>query len=92
MKDKKGSHPVDVAEYAIAKGIDREPAFCWWVPYTIRKRDAIIAAVRLRARKATHKYGIEIPYMMSSQQKDWMRRTVIGSGKTRSIRRCTTML
>ena len=29
LKDMKESHPVDVAEYAIAKGIDREPAFCW---------------------------------------------------------------
>ena len=29
LKDIKKSHSVDVAEYAIAKGIDREPAFCW---------------------------------------------------------------
>ena len=53
-----------MAEYAKACGIDDEPAFCWWVPYTLRKRDRIIAAVNSRVRKATHKYGIEIPTSM----------------------------
>jgi hypothetical protein len=27
----------------------------------MKKRDVIIAAVKARARKVTHKYGIEIP-------------------------------
>jgi hypothetical protein len=50
-----------VAEFAIAKRIDDEPAFKWWVPYTICKRDVIISAVKSRARKTTHKYGDELP-------------------------------
>jgi hypothetical protein len=33
----------------------------WWVPYTLRKRDVILSAVKSRIRKTTHKYGIEIP-------------------------------
>ena len=33
---------------------------CWWVPYTLKKRDTIIPAVTIRVRKVTHKYGIEI--------------------------------
>ena len=37
--------------------------------YTIKKRDTIIAAVRPRARKATHKYGIEIPYDVKSAER-----------------------
>ena len=41
--------------------MDSEPAFAWWVPYTLRKRDRIIAAINLRVKKQTHKYGIEIP-------------------------------
>lgn len=61
LADMKESHPVEVAEYAKARGIDREPAFAWWVPYTMRKRDVILAAVKQRIRKTTHKYGIEIP-------------------------------
>ena len=34
----KESHPVEVAEYARARGIDKEPAFEWWVPHTLKKR------------------------------------------------------
>ena len=61
MKDLKESHPVEVAEYAKARGIHDEPAFAWWVPYTLRKRDVILSAVKHRLRKQTHKYGIEVP-------------------------------
>ena len=61
LKDLKESHPVEVAEYAKANSIADEPAFAWWVPYTLRKRDVIISAVKNRIRKTTHKYGIEIP-------------------------------
>ena len=48
LKDLKESNPIDVAEYANPRGIDDEPAFKWWVPYTLRKRDNIIAAVKAR--------------------------------------------
>ena len=61
LKDLKESHPVETAEFAKARGIMNEPAFIWWVPYTLRKRDAIISAVKMRVRKTTHKYGIEVP-------------------------------
>ena len=61
LKDMKESHPVEVAEFARARGIADEPAFCWWVPYTLRKRDVILSAVKSRIRKTTHKYGIEMP-------------------------------
>jgi hypothetical protein len=45
-------------------GINHEPAFNWWVPHVLRKRDRIISAVAKRfARflKRTHKFDIEIP-------------------------------
>ena len=61
LKVLKESNPVDVAEFSIARGIDDEPAFSWWVPYTMKKRKAIISAITARARKVSHKYGIEIP-------------------------------
>ena len=54
-------HPVETAEYARARGISNEPAFTWWVPYTLRKQEVILAVVKNRIRKMTHKYGIEIP-------------------------------
>ena len=57
----KESHPVQVAEYARARGIDEEPVFEWWVPHTLKKRHVIQAALKKGVRKTTHKYGIEIP-------------------------------
>ena len=60
LADMKESHPVEVAEYARALGIDKEPAFKWWVPHTLKKRQVILAALKKRIRKTTHKYGIEI--------------------------------
>lgn len=57
----KESHPVEVAEFAKARSISDEPAFAWWVPYTLKKREVILSAVKSRLRKTTHKYGIEIP-------------------------------
>ena len=41
----KESYLVQVAEYAVAKCIANKPDFSWWVPYTIKKRNAIIAAI-----------------------------------------------
>ena len=61
LADMKEVHLVETAEYARARGISSEPAFTWWVPYTLRKREVIHAAVKNRIRKTTHKYGIEIP-------------------------------
>jgi len=59
LKQMKESHPVETAEFAKARGIDDEVAFAYWVPYTLRKRGVIVSAVR--ARKTSHKYGIELP-------------------------------
>jgi Reverse transcriptase (RNA-dependent DNA polymerase) len=53
--------PVEVAEYAVTKSIDKEPAFAWWVPWTLKKRESIISAVNNRHLKRTHKFGIELP-------------------------------
>ena len=61
LKDMKESYPVQTAEFATSRGIHEEPAFTWWVPYTLRKRDVIISSVKARIRKTSHKYGKEIP-------------------------------
>ena len=61
LKDLKESHPVELAEFAKSRGIQAEPAFAWWVPYVLRKRDIILSKVNARLRKTTHKYGIELP-------------------------------
>ena len=61
LKDLKESNPVEVAEFAEARGIADKPAFVWWVPYTTGNRDVILSAIKLRIRKTTHKYGIKTP-------------------------------
>ena len=52
---------METAEYARTRGISNEPAFAWWVPYTLRKPEVILAVVKNQIRKTTHKYGIKIP-------------------------------
>jgi hypothetical protein len=57
----KESNPIEVAECAVAQGIDHEPTFSWWVPLVLKKRDRIISAVNKRYLKCMHKFGIEVP-------------------------------
>ena len=61
LKDLKESNPIEVAEYAKAKDIATEPAFRWWLPHVLKRRDRLISAVKSRVKKTTHKYGIEVP-------------------------------
>ena len=46
LKDMRISHPIEVAEFARARKIESEPAFLWWVPFTLRKRDIILSALK----------------------------------------------
>ncbi len=67
ISDLKESHPVQTAEFALTVGINHKPAFNWWVPHVLKKRDRIISLVKQRlARylKRTHKFGIEVPKMV----------------------------
>ena len=43
LADVKESNPIEAAEYSFARGINDEPAFAWWVNYTLKKRDQIIS-------------------------------------------------
>ena len=61
LKDFKESHPVQLVKYAVAARIADEPAFAWWVPYTLRKRSRIIAKIKSKYWIRTHKFGIKIP-------------------------------
>ena len=61
LKNIKESYPVQLAEYAVSNNLDKEPAFAWWVPFTLRKRKAIIEKIKSKYWQKTHKYGIRIP-------------------------------
>ncbi|KAL7539643.1 hypothetical protein ACHAXR_009466 [Thalassiosira sp. AJA248-18] len=64
LSDLKEYHPVVTAEYAVRQGISHEPAFNYWVPHELKKRDRIISLVRqqkTRYLKRNQKFGIELP-------------------------------
>ena len=50
-----------MAEFATAHGLQDEPAFIWWVPYTLKQCNRIISAVNKCSLKRSHKFGIELP-------------------------------
>ena len=61
MKDLKDSYPIELAEYAVQQRIDKLPAFAWWVPHVLKKRESIISKLKTKYWQRTHKYGIRIP-------------------------------
>lgn len=62
LKDLKESHPIQVAEYAVAKEIAHEPAFAWWVKSVLRRRNRIISVAKTRYARTDQKFGIELPH------------------------------
>ncbi|CAJ1931864.1 unnamed protein product, partial [Cylindrotheca closterium] len=62
LKTAKEAYPIQVAKYAVANKLVSEPAFSWWVPYTLKKCDRILKAVKRRAlTRKTEKFGLELP-------------------------------
>ena len=61
LKVVKESNPIELADYAVNNKIDNEPAFKWWVPYTLRKRERIVKRVKAKYWRTTHKFGIRLP-------------------------------
>ena len=65
----KNTNLVEVAEYAVASKIDEKPSFKWWVSKTLRKRQAIVAKVKSRYWRTTHKFEIELPHSVEEAYK-----------------------
>jgi hypothetical protein len=61
LVDLKDSNPVELAEYAVANRIQEEPAFKWWVADVLRRRNRIIAKLKRRYWRVTHKFGVRLP-------------------------------
>jgi hypothetical protein len=61
LADLKEINPVKVPEYAVVNNLLDAPAFLWWGPHVLKKRSRIIADVKKRYHKRTHKFGIEVP-------------------------------
>ena len=69
LKDIKESYPVQVAEFALASRISMDPAFAWWVPFVLKKRNQILAKVKSKYWLRTHKFGICIPKSVEEAKK-----------------------
>ena len=69
LKDIKKSYPVEVDEFALATRISMEPAFAWWVPFVLKKRNRILAKVKSKYWLRTHKFGIRIPKSVEEARK-----------------------
>ena len=57
-------HPIQIAKYAIAHGIQHEPACNWWIHHVLMKRDRIIFMVRWHSAwylKRIHELGLVLP-------------------------------
>ena len=46
-----------------------EPAFAWWVPFVLKKRNRILAKVKSKYWLRTHKFGIRIPKSVEEAKK-----------------------
>jgi len=65
LSEMKESFPVETAEYAVEHRLNEEPAFAWWVDWTLKKSKRIINKVKSKYWERTHKYGIKIPHSVA---------------------------
>ena len=65
----KESNPIEVDNFVKSRGIDDDPAFAWWVPHNLRKRDMIISNINARVSRKTHKFGIGVPPSINQAKK-----------------------
>jgi hypothetical protein len=61
LSDLKDSHPIEVAEYAVAYKIVEQPTFGWWAKQALKKHDCHIKKAKSCSWKQTHKFGVELP-------------------------------
>ena len=66
LKTLKETNPVQVAEYARGNQIDLEPAFDWWVPIVLRRRNRLIKGALSRHQRTGFKFGIRLPTSIKS--------------------------
>ena len=48
LKYLKDSYPIDLIEYTGSNNLPEEPAFAWWVPFVVKKRESIISKAKTK--------------------------------------------
>ena len=56
-----GFNPIEIAEFAIANNLDKEPTFVWWVHLVLRKTTSFIKKLRQKMAKSNLKFGLLVP-------------------------------
>ena len=56
----KNCYPIQTAEYSQQAKLSNEPAFAWWIPFTLKKRERIVAAVNSCYHKRTHNLVFDV--------------------------------
>ena len=69
LKDVKQCYPLQLAEYALEKRILKEPAFAWWTPHVLKKKNRIISKAKTKYWQSTTKFGFRIPRTISEAQR-----------------------
>jgi len=57
----KETNLVETADYAKANSIINEPAFYWWAPLTLKKKNRLIKASKKQLVGSRYTFGIKIP-------------------------------
>ena len=61
LKDIREAHPFQLSKYAVTDKITTEPAFDWWLPHTLKKRNNKIAKMKPKYGLKTKKFWIKVP-------------------------------
>ena len=69
LKEVKNGYPTELAKYAVAQGLEDEPAFHWWIPATLNHMRRILKKVKKKYWRTTHKYGIKLPHSVEEALK-----------------------
>ena len=48
-------YEIQVADYAVTNNLSNEPAFRWWVPFILKKRERILKKVKSKYWSVSHK-------------------------------------
>ena len=57
----KASNPLELAKYTAGNRLYVEPVFKWWLRDVLRRCNRIIAKVKAKYWRTTHKFGIQVP-------------------------------
>ena len=60
LNDINEAYPIKLAEYAVVDNISIDPAFAWWVPHNLKKRNHIFPKIKYKYWLKIHKFRIKV--------------------------------